>query len=148
MQLKSLHCCGLKELAGISSFADPEALMIELVRPEVPDKPVPGQIPPEPKTLYMDLSSHGSGYEKPQVVRCAFIAFTEARAAGYGKKLRDYIIKHKLGTVTETENKMNTNSGNNIRVYMWGVDFAALEQFRLNHPHKKKKKESAPSITI
>jgi len=48
------------------------------------------------------------------------------REVTYGDMLRDYIINNKLGTITETPETHNPNSGNDIKAYVWAVDHMAL----------------------
>lgn len=104
--LNDMECCGTCELAGLIYT----------------------------RTKYAVLHAANS---KP----CAFVIFTEAQCndippTTYGKKLSAFIKDNGLGEVVETAEKLNPNSGNMLKVYVWAVDRDSLKTFKLVHNKK------------
>ena len=61
----------------------------------------------------------------------AFLIFSDhAHALSNGSRLAAFIKKKKLGTVTATRSKVNPNSGNAIKVWVWAVDKKAVAKFK------------------
>lgn len=52
----------------------------------------------------------------------------------YGQKLAAYIKQHKLGKVTKSNTAQNPNSGNNVTVWIWSVDWDALKKWAADNP--------------
>lgn len=52
----------------------------------------------------------------------AFCLFTGTTRGKYAKRFRDYIINNGLGEVIETPAKINPNSGNRLKAYLWTID--------------------------
>lgn len=61
--------------------------------------------------------------------RGAFVLLTCPTKDTIGRRLANYIEKHELGTVMKSPVKMNPNSGNNLRVMVWGVDNNAFPRW-------------------
>ena len=65
----------------------------------------------------------------------AFYIFTQAddaeagEDATYGDELAEFITTNKLGTVVKSEAARNTNSGNLVNVFVWGVNRDAWHTF-------------------
>lgn len=57
------------------------------------------------------------------------VIFHDAVRYGRGKKLCDFIRRHKLGKVTASKIVFNPNSDNNIQMWTWYVNWPALETF-------------------
>lgn len=60
-----------------------------------------------------------------------FVIFSQAgKTAKYGVNFARYIKKHKLGTVIETPGwKVNPNSNNLLKVWIWTIDTKACEKW-------------------
>lgn len=58
------------------------------------------------------------------------VVFSDSTKAGNGEALKKFIHSRKLGVVTSSKAKFNPNSLNNVRAYIWHVDYAALEKFK------------------
>lgn len=57
----------------------------------------------------------------------AFLLFSDAVKYGNGPRLAKYITDNNLGVVyATTRARMNPNSGNNIKVWVWGPNERAL----------------------
>lgn len=59
---------------------------------------------------------------------------------GADKKLVALVKKHKLGTIVSSPLKLNPNSGNKIKCYLWAVSVSGLKAY-LQGPWKKKNPE-------
>ena len=104
--------CGVLELSGISTYKDPEEVVAVFAR----------------RASYTDF-------------KVAFVTFTGVTVArdplhnavvrtdDYGQALQNYIEAKKLGEVVCTKSTFNPASGNDIRVWIWTPDFAALKDF-------------------
>lgn len=70
----------------------------------------------EPCGMYMfsDIDAFPAGNKCPE---------------NYGKPTASFIRRHKLGTITKSKNFRNPNTGNTLTVWLWIVDWAALEKF-------------------
>ncbi len=54
----------------------------------------------------------------------------------YPGNLYRSIKRHKLGDIVQTKSKINPNSRNNIRIYIWTVDKKALSKWFKRNRHK------------
>ena len=55
--------------------------------------------------------------------------FTQAgKGATYGDRFAEYILEHKLGDVTMTGVKVNPNSRNPLKTFVWTVDHPAVKR--------------------
>jgi len=50
-----------------------------------------------------------------------------------GKKLEKEIKKQKLGSIISTVSKINPNSGNSIKAWIWTIDHKALNKYWSKH---------------
>lgn len=109
------HCCGVVELAEISTLPNPETVvkaMIEELRKEYPDKVVQRR-----SFVYFT----GVVGKRKKVFNPRFHADTDR---DYGQELADFITKEGLGTLTVTPPSRNT-SGNMLRMWVWAPDWDA-----------------------
>jgi hypothetical protein len=51
----------------------------------------------------------------------------------YGDELSQYISKQKLGKVIESHRKLNPNSGNTVKVFLWQLSRGALNKWAKAH---------------
>jgi len=61
--------------------------------------------------------------------------FTDAIINGNGMRLAKYIRKHGLGTIVETTHRKNPNSGNTMKVWLWGINHKRLKEWHGDNPH-------------
>jgi hypothetical protein len=59
----------------------------------------------------------------------AFLLFSDAVIAGNGASLAKYIKEKKLGSIVASRVKINPNSENKIKVWIWGVNRNNLFKF-------------------
>lgn len=59
----------------------------------------------------------------------AFIIYSDFILLKNGESLTKYIRENGLGEVLETEEKVNPNSENRIKVYVWAINHEALEKW-------------------
>lgn len=103
VETKSTECCGFREIYNITTESNPEMVLASVVEED-------------------------NWLSNP---RCSFYFFTDSSAEKYkyGKKLKEYIEKHKLGTVHETLGKNNPNSSNRVRAYIWTINHTAFTRW-------------------
>jgi hypothetical protein len=101
IDMKSLECCGIKELIDIDDYRT------------------------EPEQIIEDVCEEYYIHEH----RCAFYIFSDIQDKVAGKNLRKYILKNKLGTITMSPIRVNPNSDNSLRVYIWTISRANLRKY-------------------
>ena len=119
-----LHCCGIKELKGISYVTPKDAIQDFCFQRTAPDVIADGYTGTHQSQMVRDILVR-------QKFGCAFVIFTHASPKGpmsgsYGENLKAYIIEQKLGNVTIAGKERNPNSGNIVTVYLWAVNHDAL----------------------
>ena len=103
-------CCGLREISGIARCSGPEKALENLAK----------------GMLYDSSWRHA--------------VFTQAGTRStYGEKFKAYILKEKLGTVVESETKVNPNSGNKLKAYVWTVDWRRMKGWMKRHKIEREK---------
>lgn len=102
------NCCGILELDGLREYRTAEDVLQDFVRETV--------IPDE----------HGHILQRNPG---AFVLFSEARSGKYALKLKEVILKERLGAVFVSPSRRNPNSLNMIRVYLWTIDQARLKKY-------------------
>ena len=111
MQMTRLECCGMREIASLSSFSSPEMALKAFG-----------------KTTYgtkRDPRESVNPWGEPNA-RFRFVVFSQAKAPGggvftYGDKFAEYILKHNLGTLVEAPQGKNPNTGNAIKAWIWTI---------------------------
>lgn len=64
--------------------------------------------------------------------KCAFIVFSDNQQNQNGQEFADNLIANELGKVTSSGYDHNPNSGNPICVWVWEVDWIALQRYSDN----------------
>jgi hypothetical protein len=94
-------CCGVNEITSLGDFRNSKDALQEVCR-----------------DMYW--------YEG----NCAFITFTQAGSGTrYGNNLKRYIESNKLGDVTVSPSKVNPNTGNRVRMFVWAINRPALDRW-------------------
>lgn len=100
-QIQETACCGVKEIDGIMGQRS-RIIVRDAIR---------GLL---------------EFYDDGMNLNCAFLTFSEVIKGKkkeykrqYGAELAEYIKENKLGTVKKSISKVNPNSGNTIRMYIW-----------------------------
>lgn len=93
-----LSCCGIIEIGALSLYHDPAKAMADCV-----------------DHLFND---HDNNY--------AYVLFSGNRMGQYAKPFRDYIIAQGLGSVVGAPIRLNTNSGNKIKAWLWSPSKSRL----------------------
>lgn len=103
MYFSGVSCCGIREMGGLSEHeGHMEGFMREMGKHTI-----------DPGT------TTGS--------RWRYCIFSQAnKGRKYGIELAAYIKEHNLGDVVETGWNVNPNSGNDLKVWMWTVDWDAF----------------------
>lgn len=99
-----MACCGITEIQGLSDHRNSEEALKEFCR-------------------------IAGGYDWEW--RFRFAVFTEAggKKSTYGKNFARYIEKHGLGEVVATKTKVNPNSGNPLKAFVWTMNIPALKSW-------------------
>lgn len=96
-----------------------------------------------------EYADWGGGYSEKDLP--AFFVFSdihEPTLVTGGQALADYIKKHKLGPVSQSTIRRNTNSGNRIRVWTWGPNATAIRAWhKMQQEEKEKNKNERKSRT-
>ena len=101
--LKETSCCGMGEVSGISGRSPEETLRL----------------------VYKDSLANKPFY--------AFIVFTDITMDMNGQNLRNLIKQNDLGEVIESNSRLNSNSGNRIKAYIWSPHWTRYGQwYRIN----------------
>ena len=116
-RIQPTACCGIKELADISSLPTPEAVVKRAA-----------------VVLASDLMTYGysrcpawlmfSGVVGERI-RVYSSHYHADRSDDYGAALAEYITAQGLGTVTESPLSRNYN-GNMLRIWLWAPNWPAL----------------------
>lgn len=139
-EIWTTKCCAVLEVKNLSDSASPfEAFMkiMGTMWATISDRPEGSPAGSRVRTVYQPLREDGVYRACTQILYGLrpFLLFTgtvnEAHkvsghpnqkiATDYGEMFRDFIKKHDLGTVTETEPQKNF-TGNMVKVYIWAVD--------------------------
>lgn len=143
MSIAHMECCGIKEIDELRdlelSYKGATRFFLNL-RDELTD---------EAHTTTSRYNYDFGRYEQVEVPECirtpAFLIFSQANSQSdpdgntYGDYFKGFIEAEGLGTVQETEPKLNKNSGNLVKAFLWTVN---QEMFDVWKP-KKAKKEAA-----
>jgi hypothetical protein len=131
-------CCGLRELAGLQSTASAEDAVKNVARSMQPHDerpPASGYPPLQPRNRFRYIVFSGipkNDYQR-HVGDGRYEPYPQGQAYGIGndyvEKLRDYIRKEGLGTVSETGYDLNPNSGHQLKVCVWTIDHDALDKW-------------------
>lgn len=121
IEFNGMSCCGMVELHGIGDGYSP-------------------------KQVIQAYCYENGGGKKPNafVIFSAHVGSTGQEAklsqhdTSYGRKLADYIRRHKLGAVTES--KLSPNWRNHpthlLKVWTWAPDPKTLDPWYKKHPHQ------------
>lgn len=149
------HCCGLREMTGLSVYSQPKTAMIKFCEVIYPDPiKVHERYMATLKRYEADVAIHkgdrtnyigvqhplrealqgGANYitdNAEQYSRFRFITFTQATTSSssskYGEKFADFIKASKFGEVTKTGTHKNPNSGSDLTVFVWAIDHTTLK---------------------
>lgn len=76
-------------------------------------------------------------WDKIVKIKFSMMIFTGNIHEGYPQKFKKLILKEKLGSVINTGAKVNPNSGNTIRAYIWNVDKQKLSKWFKENRNKE-----------
>jgi len=75
--------------------------------------------------------------------RCAFYFFSDIQDKKNGIQLKNFILKNNLGKITPSPTRINPNSSNSLRMWIWAINKKNLRAY-WNEIHKKQYKENRP----
>jgi hypothetical protein len=114
MKLHQMMCCGLRELHGLEWEAreGPAYAMKEFIHAACPKR--------------QEFKWRDGKYIKQYLSRLYFshVVFSEAKdgAGAYGEQFAAYIKKNKLGDVVASQRRVNPNSGNQVKLWVWTLN--------------------------
>lgn len=110
-------CCGIREISGLVNFqGDSEQAMLAACF----------RLMPEP---FGTRSTPYGRFMTPDLMRFRYFIFSQAgrlQRNRYGTQFAAYIEKMGFGTVIQTDNQVNPNTGNEVIVYVWTINREAL----------------------
>ena len=125
MYVRSMSCCGVREINGLSQYRGGPAAM----RAFVAYLKQPGGYPTDRKATKPGDGTSAAAYNS----RFRYVCFTQAQPQkinnrGYGFAFAAFIRKHKLGEVVIASegDHVNPNSGNQLKMWTWTVDHDRL----------------------
>jgi len=110
MTIRQLSCCGLRELSGLQGPDSPRMKMKEFIRTSCP------------RSGRYDFRS--GRYSYVGSLRFSHVIFSEARdgAGDYGERFAAFIRRNKLGDVVASLRRVNPNSGNQVKCWVWTLN--------------------------
>src|SRR5258706_10363193 len=105
-----ISCCGVREIAMLSAHRDAEAAMKSFVE--------------ETSTVEDSWSSIRTRRDKFR-----YAIFSGTKRSKSVDRFAAYITANKLGEVIETGWNKNPNSGNQLKVCVWTIDWDALKKW-------------------
>lgn len=124
--------CGIREFYDIPSYMTPESFLVEfLTKARASVDPITARMYPNKwKAFRFLVFSHRSSYFQVCNAIC------------------EYIKENKLGKIVLTEAANNPNSGNDIKIYIWQVDWEPLLAWEKEWELKTAKKVAAEEQLI
>jgi hypothetical protein len=107
----SLNCCGINELAEIQDCDDAKHVLEEVAEGH--------------KIKFGERS----GAWDQDLLACHFIFSQAYKHSPYGEELAKLIKKLKLGRLTSSGWKINPNSGNPVKVWIWTPSYRRLREW-------------------
>jgi hypothetical protein len=139
MQLRGTSCCGLYELFELNQDRSAEQTLKQFVQ--------------KSGYKYKPLWTDNDEYDKPfsHVIFTAAhqrkAKFDDPEHPSYGTRFAEFIKANKLGSVTESATTENPNSGNQLRVYVWAVDWTKVKAWDQGKLTEKPKKTTKKAVT-
>ena len=95
-----------------------------------------------PKQTLIDICNYDHHYnyeeELPKLQHHPYVIFTDHIDMKYGKNFAKFIKKNRLGIITySSKAKLNPNSGNNIRMWVWSVNWRAVKIYLEKHTKER-----------
>lgn len=110
MTLKQMSCCGMRDLSGLSDHETPKEAMVAFVLTSCP--------------RVSRYNWDARKCEKLRQLNFSHVIFSEANNEHrrYGENFATYIRRNKLGTVVASERRVNPNSGNQVKFWVWTLN--------------------------
>lgn len=131
MYVRSMSCCGVREISGLSGHPSAPAAMRAFVA-YVQNPRIYPSVAEETKKVKDKDETFAADFNQ----RFRYVFFTQANPAklsptGYGFRFAAFIRKHKLGEVVIASevDHINPNSGNHLAMWTWTVDHEALNRW-------------------
>lgn len=106
VDIEGLQCCAIDEIGGISNCARATDVIEDVC-----------------KNWFEDCERDNDEGN------AAFYLFTDTEESNAGMNLAKYIVAEKLGTVVSTQYRVNPNSGNKVKCWIWSVNKVALKKW-------------------
>lgn len=112
LYVNETSCCGVREFDCVDDYDDPLQLLLRFCVEENVDG---------------------------NFLNYAFVVFTDRVNSKRGQKLANYIVKNNLGRIVESRAKINPNTSNKIKVWIWDIDNINLKRwYKKNEDFKDK----------
>lgn len=145
MYVRSMSCCGVREISGLSGYPSAPAAMrafVQYLRQPggYPSGMTAGRLVKEGDSTY------AAGFNQ----RFRYVFFTQANPTklsptGYGFRFAAFIRKHKLGEVVIASevDHINPNSNNHLAMWTWTVNQDALSKWAIKDATAAKRVKAA-----
>lgn len=114
MNIGSMNCCGLRELSNLSGSYSPREAMQNFLQVACP----------RGGRYSWNTGKHTYVNE----LRFSHVIFSEAKngSGNYGERFAAYIRRNNLGDVVASGRRVNPNSGNQVKCWVWTLNKRAL----------------------
>ena len=117
LMLNNLQCCGVKEIHGLSTHKTPEEAFRYF-----------GMLTTNKKALDCYTCLPTDVTEPWEKFR--YVMFTQAKkSTDYGERFAAFLAKKRLGDLLETGFHVNPSADNNLKVWIWTVDWRCVRQW-------------------
>lgn len=107
-------CCGFREIHCLGQYRAPGMAMRDFLT-----------------TLMGALPADQLGV---RTGRFRYVMFAQAhKQSTYGDRFKAFIEKNKFGTVMETGWNVNPNSSNDLKLFLWTIDWGPLREWAAKH---------------
>ena len=114
MYFSTVSCCGIREIGDLSSHKTPQQAVAAFVK--------------------QTLKAYRSNFRYAIFSEAVYEGYPGSRPRKpYGRAFAAYLKTEKLGRVAATAWNKNPNSGNNLKAWIWTVDWEALQAWEKKH---------------
>lgn len=110
IESSDMACCGVREISSLSYYKTAEGAMKDFL---TDTSPMP--------------NDYGPPYRRDKF---RYAVFSGTKRSKYVERFSAFITTNKLGEVIETGWNKNPNSGNNLKVCVWTIDWEAVAAYR------------------
>lgn len=111
-------CCGYREIHGLGFYRSPQKALLDLLKGQMGG--------------CQNIADLGV-----RVARFRYVMFAQAAShkmeKSYGDRFKAFLLHNKLGTVIETDWNINPNSYNQLKIFIWTIDWTTTRAWAEKH---------------